>query len=288
MPITVICPNCRESLEIPNELVGGDVRCGSCLEVFTAAPPGAPEPPVVPRSRDVPPPLPDSPEESRPRKRGGRRNTVSKPDAAYGALEYDPDRKQKRGMGPAVGLILLIFGLLGCGCCGVFGYFVVQTMDPDYKEYRAPDGRFTAVFPAEVRETSRPTGRAPAENATSFEATRRFIQETFFIYYVDLTAEEQKDPARVLDRLCKGLVSVNVGTEMSRSNRAHDGHDAADILIRLPGRKKFIQARAIVGDGRGYVVGVSVQNNPEGMIWLDEFFDGFKIVEGKKDEKKDK
>ena len=91
------------------------------------------------------------------------------------------------------------------------------------------------------------------------------------------------DPALVSG---KGLVSANAGTELSRSNRMHDGHEAADILIRLPGRKKFVQARVVVGDGRGYVVGVSVQNNPDGMIWLDEFFDGFQIVEAKKDGEK--
>ncbi len=285
MPITVTCPNCRESLEIPNELVGGDVRCGSCLEVFPALAPGGSGGTAA---RDVPPPLPEPEEESRPRKRGGRRNAVSRPDASYGPIEYDPDRKKKQGMGPAVGVLLLIFGLFGCGCCGVFGYFVVQTMDPDYKEYQPADGRFTAVFPAEVRETSRPTGRAGGENAISYEAKRNFVQENYFIYHVDLTAEEKKDPTRAVDTLCKGLVSANAGTELNRSNRMHDGHDAADILVRLPGRKKFLQARVVVGDGRGYVVGVSVQNNPDGMIWLDTFFDGFKIVEGKKDEKKDK
>lgn len=277
MPITVTCPNCRESLEIPNELVGGDVRCGSCLEVF----------PTSPQRRDVPPPLPEPREESRPRKRGGRRNNISRPDASYGPIEFDPDRKTKQGMGPAVGILLLVFGLFGCGCCGVFGYFLVQTMDPDYKEFQSPDGRFTAMFPAEVKQTTRPTGRAPGENATSFEASRRFIQETFFIYHVDLTAEEKKDPAKVLNGLCDGLVTATGGKQTSRTNRAHEGHDAADILLSLPGRKKFVQARAIVGDGRGYVIGVSVQNDPNGMIWLDDFFEGFQIIEAKKDEKKD-
>lgn len=279
MPITVTCPKCRESLEIPNELIGGDVRCGSCLEIFTA------EPAVG--FREVPPPLPDVEDEPRPRKRGGRRKNVSRPDAAYGPIEFDPDRKRKQGMGPAAGILLLIFGLLGCGCCGVFGYFVVQTMDPDYKEFQSPDGRFVALFPAEVRQSTRPTGRAPGEMVPSHEATRRFIQETFFIYHVELTNAEKREPQKVIDRLCKGLVSANSGTELSRTDRLHDGNNAADILIRLPGRKRFIQARVIVGDGRGYVVGVSVQNDPNGMIWLDEFFDGFQIVEAQPNEKKD-
>ncbi len=278
MPITVTCPNCRESLEIPNDLLGGDVRCGSCLEVFTAE---------VPGGRDVPPPLPQSFEEApRPRKRGGRRNNVSKADPAYGAIEYDPDRKAKKGMGPAVGILLLIFGLFGCGCCGVFGYFVVQTMDPDYKDYQAPDGRFVAVFPAEVQETTRPTGRKPGETVPSFEASRRFIQETFFIYYVDLKPEEVRDSAKTIDELCQGLIKESSGTELLRTNRNHDGYSAADLRVRMPGRKRFIQARIVVGDNRGYVVGVRVQNNPDGMIWLDTFFDQFQIIEVKNDEKK--
>lgn len=279
MPITVICPNCRESLEIPNELVGGDVRCGSCLEVFTAAP----------RGGDVPPPLPRE-ERSEPRRKRNRNESsrnrplpVSRPDDKYGEVEYDPERKRKQGLAPAFWILFGIFGLMGCGCCGVFGWLVYDTMDPQYKEFAPPDGKFVAQFPGDVKQATRLTGRKGGENAPAFEAVRKFVQETYFVYHVELTAAEKRDTVQAVDKLCDGLASANQGTEVSRIKRAHQGHDAADILIRLPG-KRFVKARVIAGEGRGYVVGVSVNQDPSGMIWLDNFFEGFEI---KTAEKKD-
>ncbi|QEL16517.1 zinc ribbon domain-containing protein [Limnoglobus roseus] len=281
MPITVTCPKCREALDIPNELLGGEVRCGSCQEIFVAHAPG-----------DAPPPLPD---EDRPRRPRRKRPDVSrnKPlptsraDDDYGPLEYDPDRKRKQGVGVALWVLFGVFGLLGCTCCGVIGYFVVQTMDPEYKEFKAPDGRFTAEFPSDVKQKTRVTGRDKDKPAVSFEAERKMVQENYFIYYVDLTDAEKRDSAKVIDGLCDGLIKTNQGKEISRSKRAHQGFEAADVILSMPG-KRFIQARAIVGDGRGYVVGVAVNGEPQGMIWLEHFFENFEITapDKKKDDKK--
>ncbi len=276
MPITVTCPNCREALDIPREHLGGEVRCGSCLEVFVAVPPGGAE---------IPPPLPSDDRPRRPRRPRpdvprNKPLPSSRPDDEYGAVEFDPDRKRKQGVGVALWVLFGVFGLLGCGCCGIVGYFIVQTMDPEYKEFQAPDGRFTAEFPAEVKQKTRETGRDKDKPAVSFEAERKMVQETYFIYHVELTAAEKRDPAKekVLDRLCDGLMKVNQGTEVSRSNRAHNGLDAIDLIVRLPGRKRFIQARVLAGDGRGYVVGVAVNGDPQGMIWLEHYFDSFEIT----------
>jgi hypothetical protein len=270
-------------LEIPNDLAGGEVRCGSCLEVFVA--PG-------PAGRDVPPPLPTDDPPRRKKRKGydvprDKPVPASRPDDGYGEVEFDPDRKRKQGVGPALFILFAIFAVLGCSCCGVFGWFVFQAMDPEYKEFKPADGRFVADFPAEVKEKTRETGRRGGETATAFEADRRMVRENYFIYYVDLKPNEKKDAATVVDQLCDGLKATTKGTEVSRTKRAHQGFDAADIVLRQPG-KRYTQARVVVGDDRGYVVGVTVSGDPQGMIWLEHFFESFEIVvPEKKDEKKD-
>src|SRR5271165_879955 len=57
MPSVIVCPACRNSLRLPDELLGRKVRCPTCGEAFqsTAAPsmPSAPPPPAA-----APPPAP--------------------------------------------------------------------------------------------------------------------------------------------------------------------------------------------------------------------------------------
>lgn len=272
MPITVTCPNCREELDIPNELVGGQVRCGSCLEVFVAtAPPGT----------DVPPPLPDEDRPRRPRRKGtevSRNKSVptSRPDDGYGPVEFDPDRKRKQGVGATLWIVLGVFGLLGCTCCGGFLYFFFKMAQPEYKAFKDPDGRFVAQFPAEVKEKTRDTG-VKGGPVRSFEAARPLMQETFFVYAVELTAKEKQNPADGLKKVADGLKAANKATEMSRTDRTHQGYDAVDLVVKM-GRNRFIQARIIVAEERAYVVGVSTNDPPDDRVWLEHYFESFEIV----------
>jgi hypothetical protein len=36
MPVTIACPHCRRTLDVPDELLGRTVRCQECRQVFTA------------------------------------------------------------------------------------------------------------------------------------------------------------------------------------------------------------------------------------------------------------
>lgn len=284
MPITVTCPNCREELEIPNELLGGDVRCGSCLEVFKAtAPPGS----------EVPPPLPDDDDRPRRPRRKSVEPTRNKPvpvsrrDDGYGPIEFDPDRRQKKGVGATIWIVLGVFGLLGCGCCGIIGYLGIRTAMPDYKPFRDPDGRFVAEFPADVHEKTRATGVPRFGSVKSFEADRPLIQEKFFVYTVPLNDAEKKNPAQAIKALADGLRVANSATEVSREDTTHQGHEAVDLVVRVR-RDQHVRARIIVADDRAYVIGVSAHDDPNEHAWLDHFFESFEVVppDAKKDDKK--
>jgi predicted Zn finger-like uncharacterized protein len=67
MPLLVACPNCRQSLSVPDHGLGKSVRCPRCSTVFVAqaqpaAPPApsAPPQPTAPHVAPGPPPLPPS------------------------------------------------------------------------------------------------------------------------------------------------------------------------------------------------------------------------------------
>lgn len=264
MTTPVTCPSCGETLDIPNDLLGGQVRCASCRHVFTAPPPADRLPHDVPTDRraDRPP-----------------------ADDSYRVDDYDADprrRRPKRGGLPAIVWVLLGGFVLGtCACCGGFGYLVARMMNPDLEPYRSPDGRFTTKFPGEAKAGTRPTGR-DGESAKSVQASRYIIgpvDETYFVYYVDLTPAERKTPTKVADELAEGLVRASGGQQVGRqSRRGHHGHDAADVSIRLPDGKHTI-ARVVVADGRGYVIGVTGPGNPGGAPWVDEFLDAFEVTE---------
>lgn len=272
MPTTVTCPNCREELEIPNDLLGGEVRCGSCMEVFMAAAPPGTEAPPRPAADD----RPRRPRRPRVETTRNKPVPVSRRDDGYGPIEFDPDRKQKRGVGATLWIVFGVLGLFGCGCCGVLGYLGLKTAMPDYKPFQDPDGRFVAEFPAEVREKTRATG-AKYGVVKSFEAERPLIQEKFFVYAVPLDAADRKDPRRALKDLADGVRLANTATEVSRDDRTHQGYDAVDLVVRVR-RDQHVRARVIVADDRAYVVGVSAHGDPNDHAWLDHFFESFEVV----------
>lgn len=74
MPVTLMCPTCHGAVAVPDELLGGNVTCPYCRNVFLApaplppAPPAPPPPPASAFSFDAP----AGAEEDRPRKRTDR------------------------------------------------------------------------------------------------------------------------------------------------------------------------------------------------------------------------
>lgn len=75
MPVTLMCPTCHGAVAVPDELLGGNVTCPYCRNVFLApaplppAPPAAPPPPANAFSFDAPAGEDD---DDRPRKRDKR------------------------------------------------------------------------------------------------------------------------------------------------------------------------------------------------------------------------
>jgi hypothetical protein len=267
MSLTISCPTCGEQLEVPPEMIGGQVRCGNCLGIFTAtAPTGS-----AGRPDEIPVARPNRRPNNVPVSRAGD----------SGPIERDPSKpRAKTGIGCGVWAMLGLFSLLGCGCCGGLVWFVVSMMSPDYQDYASPDGRFKAVFPvppAEVRKTTRVTGRKDGETAPAVEATRPLIQEQFYIYHVDLSAMEQLIPPVGLAKLFgDGLLKVTGASELSRSQRTHQGFEAIELHGKLPNRQ-FLQARVIVTDDRVYVAAVAGPGNPDGSPWVEEFLDRLDI-----------
>ena len=126
--LTVSCPTCEATLRLGDEMLGQQVRCGGCQEVFVAEGPPPPK-----RSRRD-----DDDEEDRPRKRPSRRDDDedddrdrptrrrSRRDDYDDEDEYEDDRPRKRkkkkrkkvapgkpGLAIAAAILFLIWGGVG-------------------------------------------------------------------------------------------------------------------------------------------------------------------------------
>ena len=121
MPGVVNCPSCERRLSVPETLVGEWVKCPTCGETFTADP-------------DGPPPRPEQDEEPRPPGRDTRLPRPSRDDKDDEAPrprpvraprrdedEYDDrprrrPRREKPGKVQALGVMMLVGGILGLVC----------------------------------------------------------------------------------------------------------------------------------------------------------------------------
>ncbi len=111
---TIVCPTCSTKLEIDDDMLGEDVQCGSCQQIFKA------EAPSKRSSRG-------DDEDERPSKR--RRRMSSDDDYDEGdEVDYEDRRSRRRGgsEGGSQGLgiaslVLGIIGILLTCCCGLFG-----------------------------------------------------------------------------------------------------------------------------------------------------------------------
>ena len=125
----IVCPTCATKLEIDDDMVGQDVQCGSCQQVFKAETKtkrssrrGETDEDETPRKSKYR--KDDDEEEDRPSKR--RRMSRDEDDEDY---EDRPSRRRKTNQGgTGMGMTSMILGIVGlivlipsCLCCILLG-----------------------------------------------------------------------------------------------------------------------------------------------------------------------
>ncbi len=164
MSTVIACPQCRQNLQVPPEMLGKEVRCPGCQHIFTADADGvrAGVPPLT-----VPPPLPpdDLPEWEKPRPGGEpdddfaepledadtdadgaekpRKRKQSRKGSSGGGYYEELTRKQRKMQAPHRGVTVLLLGifsvlcspgfLLSIGACAC-GYYAYQFGSHDLGE----------------------------------------------------------------------------------------------------------------------------------------------------------
>src|SRR5690349_6154202 len=120
MPSVINCPSCERRLRVPDGLVGGQVKCPTCGETFTAdpdAPPPRRREEDGPRlsGRDTPLPLlpREDDDEAPPRPRPTRPLRREDDEDDYGDRPRRRRRTEKPGKIQALGIMMLIGGILG-------------------------------------------------------------------------------------------------------------------------------------------------------------------------------
>ncbi len=111
MSMTVACPACSRTLNVPDDLVGELVKCPLCSQQFRVDPQHEPAPPTLPPVEPIT--MPYIPEADRPSK-----NKAEEDEAAW---KLTPNRR--RDLEPHRGTVILVLGILsiclGVGCIGI-------------------------------------------------------------------------------------------------------------------------------------------------------------------------
>jgi len=119
MPITISCPSCRKPLRLPENMLGKQVRCPGCQNVFTAA---SPEEPPQPAEE-----LESVQERPSQRPRPRREEDDQDYDREPRRRDYveDDDEEIVRGK-PHRGTLILTLGILGVvlSCCPLAGWIL--------------------------------------------------------------------------------------------------------------------------------------------------------------------
>jgi LSD1 subclass zinc finger protein len=257
MPRPVVCPHCREELDIPAEFRGRQVRCAACQQVFV--------PPAEPAG---PPPLPapGNWEEDRPSRRPARDDDLParRPvrDAADRLADLDDDRApwddrprrpKKRGN---LWVWLLVLGVIGLCVlpCGGFVLFAVWVAFPNFQPHDSPAGRYRAEFPGQPFTYTRPDGDR-TWHCTEFK--RSLPPETYYVHYTDLTRPQAQRPDRELKAAADKSVSRVVGSrEVRRTSGVTDGYPSVELTVSHPD-DSVTSARFLLVGTRLYEVGVT-------------------------------
>jgi predicted Zn finger-like uncharacterized protein len=140
MPETTNCPQCQRRLRVPDELIGQQVKCPSCENVFTALSGGDATPPPVPvdEAEQQPEPAPVA----KPRR--ARREDGYGDD--YEDDDYEYRRRRRHDLAPHRGGVVLAMGILSLVIFPIiFGPIAWVMGNNDLREMRAgrmdPEGK---------------------------------------------------------------------------------------------------------------------------------------------------
>lgn len=246
----VICPYCREPLEIPLELRGSEVRCAGCEKVFVV-PTGPTSPPLVP---------------------------VRMPRAERSFAPQMQRPKSNRKVWILLVVTFVIVGGITATCAGLMAWSTNPRMYPATEA----DGRFKLEMPGEPRAISLPgEGGVPVKG---FECSRAMSEDRYSIKYYDLPADADiKDPQAILTAaIQREVVGTAPGPETSRIQTTHDGYPALDAWYEsgpvLMGKTTIL--RAILIGRRVYLMGAKGSSLQPQMWWVMRFFKSFEVAEG--------
>ena len=257
MPRPVVCPQCREELDIPAEFRGSPVRCSACNSVFTP-PAAAEEPPVAPR-RVRRPADDDEFDSDRPRRPAPRRSFVW--------------------------LWVLLAGSLGTCCVGCGGViaWAVSMDNPTLKPYTSADGKYQTGFPGDP-VVGLPIQAFDGKSTTTPVEWRRTILgntfETYYVHATDLkTPPSKAEAARLVTKAANDLARRPGSAEQSRQPAATAGRDGVEVVIRHPDDELTL-ARVFTTADRVYVVGITGKGlDPQNSQRIGLFWDAFKLTE---------
>lgn len=263
MPRPVVCPHCGEELDIPVAFRDREVRCASCRNTF------------LPTA---------SVEELQPAFDTGSRLTGDRDDASPRTRdsddEFEPRQRPRRKSGGNTWLWVLLIG--GFGCCGLscggFLLFGLYVAFPDFQSFDSAEGRFHAEFPGTPTQfADADDERRPRQN---IEFRRKFPPETYFVRYVDLTADPADEDA-VLDAAADDVVKDRAGSrEVTRSEpKTVGGYPAVDVTLENADSSMTVSRAVLVGR-RLYVIGMT----GGGLHWdtphVQHFMEAFRATHG--------
>jgi len=245
----VICPHCREPLEIPSELRGSEVRCAACNTVFTV--PMVSEPPTV---------------------------TVRLPRAERSFAAPLNQPKSNRSVWVLLFITLVLVGGMTALCAGLMAWSTNPRMFPAVD----PGGRFKLEMPGEAKPIAQ-IGEGGAA-VTGFESPRPMSEDRYFIKHYDLKADaDVADPQAILAAAIQREVAGSApGPETARQLTMHDGYPALDAWYEtgpvLMSHSTIL--RAILVGRRVYLLGAKGQSLQPQMWWIMRFFKSFEVAEG--------
>src|SRR5262245_12036961 len=121
MPITISCPSCRKPLRLPENMLGKQVRCPGCQDVFTAASPEEPPQPAEElegvQERPSQRPRPRREEDDRDYDREPRRRDYEEESEE----EITRGKPHRGGSVLTLGILALVFALCCPLLCWILG-----------------------------------------------------------------------------------------------------------------------------------------------------------------------